>query len=666
MQLKPIIQAKFKKFKDSYELNQLVDGIAFERFVNHSILTFHQPDAFTADSDFLEKVCVGGEADTGIDGIAIKINGILIKNTDDIDEITQRPKDINVEFIFIQSKYKPNFDVSEFLKFIAGVRNFLSDNPILPCNSKVKEMIELKKYVFNDKFIAKWDSNPTVKLYYAAMGSWRNDSNITAHASQAKQDILALNIYENPEIQYVDEEVLKSICDSNENRFDVTISAYDIMELTPVEGVNNSCIAVCYATEFMKMLSYESGEIRKSLFEDNVRDYQGENVINNEIASTIQKDPTKFILMNNGITIVCDDFKTSTKKITINNPQIVNGCQTSHVLFYNHLQGYDLKQLPLNIKIIATEDISISNQIVRGNNRQNQVLEEAFETTRPFHQRLEEFFNSYSSEHKIYYERRSKQYNHNPTIKKTQIINLRILVQAFIGMFLNKPHESHKHEARLLRETKGEIFLDKQSYLPYYTSAIAFYNIERLFRDGMLSNIIKPFKSHMLMMFREAIAGKVPSINMPKYIDEHCNTMMNVLQDDKKFLETFLQLNVIFENAKNIWINEMGKSRDGMKDVSEFTELLLQQVRKQFPIKKELHCNDSEHKYYGIVQSTLLDKNYHWYGFIKREPENIFFHSAQNRDLDFNNLRGRNVEYAISINPKNDRPVAINVKCTER
>jgi hypothetical protein len=34
--------------------------------------------------------------------------------------------------------------------------------------------------------------------------------------------------------------------------------------LTEVDGVQNSCIAVCYANEFCKLLMTEEGVIRKS------------------------------------------------------------------------------------------------------------------------------------------------------------------------------------------------------------------------------------------------------------------------------------------------------------------------------------------------------------------------------------------------------------------
>ena len=56
MNVEPIINAKFKKFREKMELNNVADGVAFEQFVNHTILTAHQPDAFNGDSELFEKI----------------------------------------------------------------------------------------------------------------------------------------------------------------------------------------------------------------------------------------------------------------------------------------------------------------------------------------------------------------------------------------------------------------------------------------------------------------------------------------------------------------------------------------------------------------------------------------------------------------------------------
>jgi len=211
MNVEPIINARFKRFRDAYELNDVDDGIAFEKFVNHAILSTHQPDAFAADSDLLESVSVGGSDDMGIDGIAVKLNGLLLTNIQDITDILDRCNRATVEFIFIQSKYKSKFDSGEFNKFAAGVRDFLSEEHFLPANDKVKKRLEIKDYLLSDDVVVIWEKNPTVRLYYVAMGKWRDNQHVIGLAKKLQDDIQATRTYDECHIHYVDAESLKSL-----------------------------------------------------------------------------------------------------------------------------------------------------------------------------------------------------------------------------------------------------------------------------------------------------------------------------------------------------------------------------------------------------------------------------------------------------------------------
>ena len=83
----PIIHAKLKKFVESNNLNITDKDELFEYFANYSILFQHRPDAFCADSELLDEICVGGGLDGGLDGIAIKVNGFLIRSKEEIDEL---------------------------------------------------------------------------------------------------------------------------------------------------------------------------------------------------------------------------------------------------------------------------------------------------------------------------------------------------------------------------------------------------------------------------------------------------------------------------------------------------------------------------------------------------------------------------------------------------
>ena len=106
MQLELIVKSKFQRFKNIAGLDGMKDDAAFERFVIHSILSHHQPGIFASDGELLENICVAGPNDTGLDGIAIKLNDLLITGKEDAEDLLDRSKCAVIEFIFIQSKYK--------------------------------------------------------------------------------------------------------------------------------------------------------------------------------------------------------------------------------------------------------------------------------------------------------------------------------------------------------------------------------------------------------------------------------------------------------------------------------------------------------------------------------------------------------------------------------
>jgi len=661
--MEPIIKSKFEKFCEKMDLKGVQEGEAFEQFVNYSILLGHQPDAFNGDNELLETVNVGGPQDMGIDGISIKINGVLIRDIEEIQDLIEKKRDIDIEYIFIQAKSKSNFDKGDFLKFTHGVKEFLSDKQIQPVSEKIKDLIKIKEYLTSDNILYKLNKNPIVRLYYVVMGKWTDDPQLSSVADKFKEEISGLNAYEEPLINFIDSKQFNIILNSNENKFEVTINTMKIMPLPETELVENSCILLCNAIELNKILISPDGLIRKSLFEDNVRDYQGDNSINKEINKTIKEEPQKFALLNNGITIVCEKFNQINDKVVIKNPQIVNGCQTSHVIFNNSKNNTDLSKVPLIIKLISTENDEITNQIVRSTNRQNIVYEEAFEVTKPFHKELEEYINTVSAKYEqFYYERRSKQYNHNPLILNFQKINLRIIVQSFVSMFLCEPHNSHRHEIKLIEMYKNVIFQERQNKIHYFTASLAFYKLEKYFRQNKIDKSYYTYKHHILMIFRELIGGPVPNVNADNNIEKYCDKILSVLKNDKETLNEFKEAIKVFDDTKEEWINKLHKDKYGIKDVKEFTELLLKKIKKE-DTYKAVFIDDNEYTYSGEIVNILKDNSGQRYGFISHEPRDIFFHQNQSKSLDLsdNSIIGHTVYYKITEN-RFGQPVAVDVR----
>jgi hypothetical protein len=660
--MEPVIKSKFEKFREKMDLKDIKEGLAFGQFVNYSLLIGHQPDAFSGDNELFDAVNVDGPDDMGIDGVAVKVNGSLIRSLEDIKDLIEKMDRIDVEFIFIQSKATEHFEKGDLLKFTSGIKDFLSEKQIQPVNEKIQQVIKIKDYLM-DECLSKFNDNPNIRLYYVVMGKWCDDPQLVSVADTFKKEIENLNAYNEIIIDFVDSRLFSTILNSNENKFEIEINALQIMPLLETDNVDNSCILLCNACELNKLLITPDRLIRKSLFYDNVRDYQGDNNINKEIAKTIASEPQKFALLNNGITIVCEMFSQSFTKIRIKNPQIVNGCQTSHVIFNTSKNNQELSaKIPVVIKLIATKNDEITNQIVRSTNRQNIVYEEAFETTKPFHKELEEYINAVSPNYeRFYYERRSKQYSNDVKIKNNVILNLRCITQSFVGMFLNEPHWSHRHEIKLIEMYRNIIFQERQTKMPYFTASLSFYKLEKYFRQNKIDKKYYTFRHHLLMVFRESIASNVPNINEEKNIENHCKDILDILLDDKKTYNKIEMAIKHFDDSKEEWI-KMGRNISGIKDVKEFTELLLKRCRKGKDIKI-VSTNDDDYVYHGEIIHISTDITRQFYGFITREPKRIFFHQnvAKSIDLSKPGIIGSTVTYKLGKNKK-EEDIAIDVK----
>lgn len=188
------------------------------------------------------------------------------------------------------------------------------------------------------------------------------------------------------------------------------------------------------------------------------------------------------------------------------------------MLYNAYKSGIKLDKAYVIVKVIASTDSSIINNIIKGTNRQNIVYDEAFEVTRDFHKFLEEYFKFYQIDNfeKIYYERRSKQFDGDDTVKPTQKVNFRSLIQSYISIFLYKVEEGHRHEAKLLQDYREKIFLDSQSYQPYYLAGFLNLNIEWMFRRKELDKKFYTYKYHILLLVKEILGGESPNVNKKK------------------------------------------------------------------------------------------------------------------------------------------------------
>ena len=95
-----------------------------------------------------------------------------------------------------------------------------------------------------------------------------------------------------------------------------------------------------------------------SLFARNIRYYKGSTSVNQGIRNVLKEEPENFFYYNNGITIICDSMTPIKVQpsdynmnafFNIDNPQIVNGCQTVNSI-YEFLQNVPSQDLEKEFK----------------------------------------------------------------------------------------------------------------------------------------------------------------------------------------------------------------------------------------------------------------------------------------------------------------------------
>ncbi|MCF6364153.1 MAG: AIPR family protein [Gammaproteobacteria bacterium] len=262
---------------------------------------------------------------------------------------------------------------------------------------------------------------------------------------------MATGLFEKIECKKVDRDELIKIWISIHQPVEAIVKVKGCVAYSEMKGVKESYIAIIPARNFVEsLLEAEDGKIRTGIFDENVRAYLGENNdVNHKIKETLNDARFKeyFALFNNGITIVSPDIRVQSDSISLSNYQIVNGCQSSHVLFRN--KDFLDENTMITAKVIEVDDQDIVNKIVEATNNQSHVSNEKFLSLKSKAKTVEGYFNSWNDENDpdstIYFERRENQYS-GSGIVDAKIFDIRTVARAFASMFRNysaRPRAKH-------------------------------------------------------------------------------------------------------------------------------------------------------------------------------------------------------------------------------
>lgn len=559
-----IIKAHLENFVKSNGLETFDENSQFEMFTNFAVIT----PKIGAEFELTDVTTT--EADDGIDGIAVLIDEEVVPSAEDAKKIFKADrKNHDVELVFVQAKRGEQFDLGDFLKFKESILRFVGDGTFTSTDEVQKDAHEV--YEICIKNVPKIrGGKPQVSGRFVATGIYRAPTQLEQARKKLEKDIEDLGYFSAVDIKFLGREELTKLWVSTYSGIQAELPLFSWAPLPRIDGIEEAYLIVARAKDVVEnLLKSEDGNLRSQVFEENVRSFLGsENPVNRSISETLSSpaSSTRFPVMNNGITIVSPDVRVQGNTLHLENYQIVNGCQTSNVLWENRASLND--RIMVNIKVVETVNEDVFAELVRATNSQSKIEDTQFFSLRPIVKRIEQYFSAFQEgEGKLYFERRERQYV-GRDIPVVRTFSVNTAAKAYCAMFLNRPELAFRYPKQMYEDLGELIFADTNKEIGFYCASYALYRIHILISNNVIPHNFRKFKWHLLPILRVVLAGTdMPGTSSRKF-EAYCQKVIDGLAKSGKTLKTPVQ------KAVNAVLSLGDISGDRLKRQSALDEML--------------------------------------------------------------------------------------------
>lgn len=586
---------------------------SYKLLANYSVLAnTYSHDTITCDvQDSVANCEINGAK---FDGFAILLDGQILNSPKAISDIFFVNENVNSEIVIIQSVLN-GFNEEILNKYICNIKKAFSvvlgevDTNMQPSQVHSTDIISC----LYDLCVKTSNPLPELNIYMVADDLKENEKKKTEEMlnsmfSSDKDSFSKINGY------VFDTTQLLKVYARTKIRESVEIEPYKTtIPLPSIHGIKDALITVVSFGEFNKLLIGENGSIKTSIFHDNIRAFQGKTVVSKQMSETLkQGNFDQFIAMNNGITIIVSELNhMQGGKLELVDYQIVNGCQTCHVL-YNNRKLAGIGKLLLLVKIICSTDENVRNSVIMGTNSQIEVKREQLIALTGLQERIEDYYakiraNSENGFEPLYYERRSKQYVTETKVPQNKVITIPIEIMSFGAIFLSSPHYVSGYYSQIIENLKNKgrgIFSDEYRVDSYYTSGLMFYKLSQLFGRNQLPNKYKRLKYQILYTSR--LVAEIDYRDMPPLesaeIEDYCEYLNKLFCNDSACRKCFSRAIDVIDSVVSETIN------DSIAQNKEVTENIARKVKELKDIKQRtLSVGVQEYKLHDF--SELLGGN---------------------------------------------------------
>ena len=267
-------------------------GYVFEKFCCSEILKNKDLSAEEVQSGFID-----GRDDGGIDYFYTFVNGHLLM---DLESFISPKADVSMEIYVITSKHHDTFSQQTLNTQISTINEIFDlsrdDNELIGCYNENLLMQRNIFFTAYRRFASKL-TNLTFKFLYVSRGDTALlGKNVVSRGEQIVSTIKEFFSNCNATYEFIGAAELLSLY-RKKREFKLLLPYKEA-----ISASNQKYILLCKITDYFYFLSDQSGELRRYLFDSNVRDYIGLNKVNKDILDTLTSiSDIDFWWLNNGI-----------------------------------------------------------------------------------------------------------------------------------------------------------------------------------------------------------------------------------------------------------------------------------------------------------------------------------------------------------------------------
>jgi len=507
--------------------------------------------------------------DGGIDGFFIFLNGVPVAEDTDVGIVAREPV---LDLFLIQVKEGQTFEERPLDAVLSTVLRVFDFGRNIDDEGLLNRDLSSAASRFRDAYLvlSARHTKVAVHYYYATRGELQDvNDKVHAKGEQLTREIERLLPGSEADIAFLGARELLVLA-RQRNPFTLQLRYRGQM----ITSEPSSYVLLVNLVDYYHFMADDQKRLRKSIFEDNVRDYRGEVEVNAGIRETLRNpvDTLDFWWLNNGVTVVAKRITLDAQSITMDEPQVVNGLQTSYEVF-NRFSGVtdDSEQKErrrILVRVIETSDASARDRIIKATNSQNAMPSASLRATDPTQREIEQYFSG----HGWYYDRR-KNYYKNEGRPADHIVSMQFLAQSLLAIVFREPDNARARPTTAFKSEK-----DYKRLFDHALSPDTYLLCARIARrvESAVRKLCSDRERGSNFRFHVCTLLAVRHTGTTAYDPDDLSSWQDVDVNDEQIAKC---LNEVQEMADAFRLAHSEYSLDGMAKSPEFVVFMLEEAR---------------------------------------------------------------------------------------